>query len=90
MLFWVAIILISAASGVICGLKIRGRLALLWGAVIPLLLLSIWILSNEFLMPYQGGGASMWPIALVVAGTPATLIGGLAALATRWAKTGEI
>jgi len=32
--------------------------------VVPTAALSLWILFTEFLQPYQGGGASMWPIAL--------------------------
>lgn len=31
---------------------------------VPTIALSLWILFTEFLQPYKGGGASMWPIAL--------------------------
>ena len=31
---------------------------------VPTVALSLWILFTEFLQPYKGGGASMWPIAL--------------------------
>lgn len=30
----------------------------------PTIALGLWILFTEFLVPYKGGGASMWPIAL--------------------------
>jgi hypothetical protein len=41
-------------------------------AVIP-----IFILADEFLLPYQGGGASMWPIALTVGSFYGAMTGGL-------------
>jgi len=40
--------------------------------------LALWMLFTEFLSPYKGGGASMWPIALffVVAYSAAGSFGG--------------
>lgn len=34
------------------------------------------ILFDAYVLPYRGGGASMWPIAVLV-GSPVVLIGGL-------------
>jgi len=39
-------------------------------AVVPL-----FILTSEFFLPYAGGGASMWPIALSVGGVGGALAG---------------
>jgi hypothetical protein len=35
------------------------------------------VLFQEFVMPYEGGGASMWPIALFTAGIAGALIGAI-------------
>jgi hypothetical protein len=37
----------------------------------------IFILADEFLLPYQGGGASMWPIALAFGSFYGAMMGGL-------------
>jgi hypothetical protein len=58
---------IVLAAIVALGLRIKGlssELAWLVGAtVVP-----VFVLLSEFVLPYQGGGASMWPIALVFGG----------------------
>lgn len=41
-------------------------------AVVP-----AFVLLAEFVLPYAGGGASMWPIALVVGGVVGGAVGGL-------------
>jgi hypothetical protein len=38
------------------------------------------VLFAEFVLPYMGGGASMWPIALVVGGFLGLVAGGLGVL----------
>ena len=75
MLTWPAILLGSVVIGVVCGLLIRGKLALLAGAALPWLILLGVMLYHEYFMPYDGGGASMWPVAQLVAGTPAAILG---------------
>jgi hypothetical protein len=35
------------------------------------------ILFAEFVLPYQGGGASMWPIAMIFGGIYGAMAGGL-------------
>jgi hypothetical protein len=42
----------------------------------------MWQLYHEYVAPYSGGGASMWPLAQLVAGTPAALLGMLTAAGT--------
>jgi hypothetical protein len=34
----------------------------------------VWVLYNEYFVPYQGGGASMWPIAQLFGGTFAAIV----------------
>lgn len=48
---------------------------LLSRAIIP-----IFILVEEFLLPYQGGGASKWAIALAFCGFYGSITGGLGAV----------
>jgi hypothetical protein len=35
----------------------------------------VFVLLQEFVMPYEGGGASMWPIALFTAGIAGAIFG---------------
>jgi hypothetical protein len=43
-------------------------------AVVP-----TFVLVSEFVLPYQGGGASLWPIALFFGGIYGALAGGIGA-----------
>jgi uncharacterized membrane protein YhhN len=49
------------------------------------------LLYSEYFVPYAGGGASMWPIALIVCAIPAVACGwlgcGLGQLVTSARKT---
>jgi hypothetical protein len=45
-----------------------------------------WLLYNEYFVPDPGGGASMWPIAQLVAGSVAAAVGMLAAAVARAAR----
>ena len=56
------IVMISFFSGAALQLLFR-RLPV--SIVVPAVVLSLWILFTEFLQPYKGGGASMWPIAVL-------------------------
>jgi uncharacterized membrane protein YjjP (DUF1212 family) len=42
------------------------------GPIVP-----AFVLFSEFVMPYQGGGASMWPIALITGGVAGMVAGGV-------------
>ncbi len=42
------------------------------------------VLVSEFVLPYSGGGASMWPIALVFGGLIGALAGGAGVLLASW------
>lgn len=48
-------------------------------AVVP-----AFVLVSEFVLPYAGGGASMWPIALVLGGLLGALAGGAGVLLASW------
>ena len=83
MLAWLGLVGISAAIGAACGFAFRGKRALFLGALLPWLGLLALLLFYEFFMPYEGGGASMWPIAQLVGGTIAAFAGLVAAAITR-------
>ncbi|MBU0916144.1 MULTISPECIES: hypothetical protein [Aquabacterium] len=48
-------------------------------AVVP-----AFVLVSEFVLPYSGGGASMWPIALAFGGFMGALAGGAGVLLASW------
>lgn len=61
-----------------------GRSALHGCAVVPL-----FILLEEFVLPYQGGGASMWPIAVVFGGAYGAAASGAGVLVGEFVFRGE-
>lgn len=72
---WLSILIPSAFVGAMCAWKLNGKTALICSGAIPWVGLLSWLLFNEYFMPYRGGGASMWPIALLFAGTAAAATG---------------
>ena len=83
---WSILIGLSALAGVVCGSIVPGRRAIAWGGIVPWLGMLAWLLYNEYLVPYQGGGASMWPVALLIGGTVAAVVGMLAATIAHTAR----
>ena len=83
LLVWGTIIGLSCAIGLVCARWIHGRAGLFAAGGIPWLALLGAILATEYLSPYSGGGASMWPIAQLVGGTVAAACG---ITAYRWAS----
>ncbi len=72
MTFW---ILFFVAMAVGAGLKVWTKRT--WISIVtPVILFVGYLLFNEYVMPYRGGGASMWPIA-VMFGAPVALIGAI-------------
>lgn len=71
------ILLIPFVTGL--AIRLRGKKEvqawLLSSLVLPAL-----VLLEEFVLPYQGGGASMWPIALFFGGLYGVISGGLGVL----------
>lgn len=80
---WIPIIGLSVLAGVGSALLVNGRKAILLGAALPWLGVLAWLLYNEYFVPYQGGGASMWPVALLFAGSIAAGVGAATAGLTR-------
>jgi len=74
------IIVLSAAAGAVSAWVLAGRVALVASAAVPWLGVLGWLLYLEYFVPYSGGGASMWPVALLFAGTVAA-VGGIATCA---------
>jgi len=80
---WIFILLASVVVGAVCGFAIRSRWAVLLGGAIPWCGLLAWLLYNEYFVPYQGGGASMWPVAQLVAGTVSAVVGAISTAIVR-------
>ena len=76
---WSVLGVLSALVGCAAGLLIRHPIAIVVGAAAAWLGLLAWLLYNEYFVPYQGGGASMWPIAQLFAGTFAATVAGACA-----------
>lgn len=72
---WLSILIPSMIVGIICGYFLRDRLGFVIAGAIPWLGLLAFLLYNEYFVPYQGGGASMWPIAQLIGGTIAATAG---------------
>ncbi len=85
-MIWLALALLAALTGIIAGYALSGWRAVAVGAAVPWLGLLGWLLYHEYFVPYEGGGASMWPVAQLFAGTFVASIGGLAAAAVVWAR----
>ena len=79
MIAWLVIILLSSIAGGISGYLIRSRLSILVGGAVPWFGLLAVLLYYEYFVPYSGGGASMWPVAQLFAGTMAAVSGTLTA-----------
>lgn len=86
---WLVLIGLSALAGGICAWLLPRSLGWVAAALLPPLGLFAWLMINEYLLPYRGGGASMWPIALIVGGFVAALVG-LGAYAAFRPKTEDV
>jgi hypothetical protein len=72
---WLGILMPSALIGLACARLVKGLHGAIAAAAIPWLGLLVVLLYYEYFGPYQGGGASMWPIAQLVGGTIAAIVG---------------
>lgn len=77
---WIPLVVLSVLAGGIAGLIAQRRSAIIFGATVPWFGLLLILLYHEYIVPYSGGGASMWPIAQLVGGTVAAMIGVLSAI----------
>jgi hypothetical protein len=72
---WLLLIGTSALVGYVCAQRLSGRTGMVWAGAIPWLGLLAFLLIGEYVLPYGGGGASMWPVAQLVAGTAMAFTG---------------
>ena len=72
---WITIIVPSILFGITLAYFIKGRSGKILAGLIPWLGLLASLLYQEYFVPYQGGGASMWPIAQLFGGTVAAFVG---------------
>ncbi len=72
---WLVIVVLSALTGWVCARWLSGYSGLLASAAVPWCGLLAWLLLVEYVLPYRGGGASMWPIAQLFGGTVAAVVG---------------
>ena len=77
-----AILAVCAAlvlSLVLCACGVRPWLSLLFGCLV----VPVFVLIAEFIFPYSGGGASMWPVALIFGSIYGAVASGAGVLAGR-------
>ena len=72
---WLTLTVLSVLAGGISAYLIRSWWAICVGGAVPWLGLLGLLLYYEYFVPYSGGGASMWPIAQLFAGTVAAAVG---------------
>ena len=83
---WIPLVGLSVLVGILSALFFTGVKAIVIGTAIPWFGVLAWLLYNEYFVPYQGGGASMWPVALMFAGSVAAVVGASAAGLTKLAR----
>ena len=57
-------------------LRLRG-MSEYFAWILSCFVMPVFVLFDEFILPYRGGGASMWLIALFVGGFYGIIVGGL-------------
>ncbi len=75
MYVWLILIRGSALIGFFTAILLNKSWAIYVAGAIPWLLLLVAIVYTAYFTPYQGGGASMWPVAQLFGGTIAAAIG---------------
>ena len=87
-LVWMLLLGGSALVGITIALMTSGRWGIYAAGAIPWFGLLVAILITEHVVPYEGGGASMWPIAQLVGGTIAAVTGVFAYRTTKRNRPG--
>lgn len=72
---WIVLLSGSLACGIACAFLLSGRVGLWASGAIPWNGLLCWQLYHEYVLPYEGGGASISPVAQLFAGTIGALAG---------------
>ena len=76
---WIPILILPAIIGIVCAYLLQPRTAIIVGGAVPFVGFLAVLLWSEYVQPPAGGGASMWPIALLIGGTVVAFVGGFAA-----------
>lgn len=76
---WLILTLLSALAGIVAAIVVKRPMAICVGAGAAWFGMLAFLLFDAYLMPYRGGGASMWPIAQVFGGTLAAGVAGATA-----------
>lgn len=76
---WIPLVLLPIVVGVVASYVLPRTTAVITGAAIPWLAFLAILLWFEFVQPPATGGASMWPIALLIGGTVVAFVGGFSA-----------
>ena len=72
---WLILISLSALAGLLTALFVKKTWAIYVAGAVPWFGLLAALLYTEYFVPYQGGGASMWPIAQLFGGAVAAAVG---------------
>ena len=83
MLIWLSIVGGSIVVGLVIARLLKNRFAPVAAALVAWLLLLGYLLFNEYVLPYRGGGASMWPIAQLFGGTVAAVVAAVTCVIAR-------
>ena len=75
MAVWLLIVALSAVAGAMCARFERRWLSVLASGAVPWFGFLALLLIEAYVLPYRGGGATMWPIAQLFGGTAAALVG---------------
>ena len=76
---WLVLPLPSAFVGIVAAMMVKRPMAIVVGAGAAWFGMLAFLLFDAYLMPYRGGGASMWPIAQMFGGTLAAGVAGATA-----------
>jgi hypothetical protein len=87
MISWFVIAGVSVVVGLVSAVLLKSRYATPIAAAVAWFSMLAYLLFNEYVLPYRGGGASMWPIAQLFAGTVAAVIAGGTCLVARAMRT---
>ena len=76
---WIPVVLLPMIVGVVASYVLPRKTAIIVAAAVPWLGFLGVLLWFEFVQPPATGGASMWPIALLLGGTVVAFVGGFSA-----------
>lgn len=72
---WFMLIFLSSLVGLLVARFMQHKLSILVAGALPWLGMLCVLLYSAYFVPYQGGGASMWPIAQLFGGSAAAICG---------------